>query len=121
MATRQAMATYDVLDYYLHTTGGAITVSGGDFGEQMIQSVSISSFDQAYFRAIVHRLDKIIDLDFRRTSTAADADLDLYYDTEIEFGGGKTLSLAMSSGATDGSCSLIIPRLNLTRLIVVLC
>ena len=98
MATRLATATDDVLDYYLHTTGGAITVSGGDFGEQTIQSVSISSSDQAYFHAMVSRLDKIIDLDFRSSSTAADADVDLYYDTEIEFGGGKTLGLAMSSG-----------------------
>ena len=97
-ATCQATATDDVLDYYLHTKGGAITVSGGALGEQTIQSVSISSPDQAYFHAKVRILDKIIDLDFRRTSIAADADMDLYYDTEIEFGGGKTLGLAMSSG-----------------------
>ena len=98
MATRQATATDDVLDYYLHTPGGAVTVSGGGFGEQTIQSLSISSSDQAYFDVIVRRLDNIIDLDFRRSSSAIEADVDIYYDTEIELGGGKTLGLATGSG-----------------------
>lgn len=97
-ATRQATATDDVLDYYLHTSGGAVNVSGGGFGEQTIQSLSIPSSDQAYFDATVRRLDDVIDLDFRRSSTAVKADVDLYYDKEIELGGGKTLGLATSSG-----------------------
>ena len=97
-ATRQATATDDVLDYYLHTSGGAVTVSGGGFGEQIIQSLSVSSSDQAYFDAMVRRLDNVIDLDFRRSSSAVDADVDIYYDTEIELGGGNTLGLATSSG-----------------------
>ena len=98
MATRLATATDDMLDYYLHTSGGAVTVSGGGFGEQTIQSVSISSSDEAYFDAMVQRLDNIIDLDFRRSSTAVAADVDLFYDTEIELGGSKTLGLASSIG-----------------------
>ena len=66
--------------------------------EQTIQSVSISSSDQAYFDAMVRRLDNVIDLDFRRSITAAEADVDLYYDTKIELGGGNTLGLATGSG-----------------------
>jgi len=97
-ATRLATATDDVLDYYLHTSGGAVKVSGGGFGEQTIQSVLIPSSDQAYFDAMVQRLDNIIDLDFRRSSTAIEADVDIYYDKEIELDGGKTLGLATSSG-----------------------
>ena len=97
-ATRLATATDDVLDYYFHTSGGAVTVSGGGFGEQTIQSVSIPSSDQAYFDAMVQRVDNIIDLDFRRSSTAIEADVDIYYDKEIELDGGKTLGLATSSG-----------------------
>ena len=58
-ATRLAIATDNVLDYYLHTSGGAVTVSGGGFGEQTIQSVSIPSSDQAYFNAMVQRVDNI--------------------------------------------------------------
>ena len=98
MATRQATATDDVLDYYLHTPGGAVMVSGGGFGQQTIQSLSISSSDQAYLDSMVRRLDNIIDLDFRRISSAIEADVDIYYDTEIELGGGKTLGLATGSG-----------------------
>lgn len=98
MATRLATATDDILDYYLHTSGGAVTVSGGGFGEQTIQSLSISSADQAYFDTMVQRLDSVIDLDFRRSNAAAVADVDLYYDTQIELGGGKVLGLATSTG-----------------------
>ena len=101
-ATRQTTATDGVLDYYLHTPGGAVTVSGGGFGEQTIQSVSISAADQDYFNAMVRRLDSIIDLDFRQVGSAAEADVDLYYDTEIQVGGGgNTLGLA-TTGGSDG-------------------
>ena len=110
-ATRQATATDDVLDYYLHSSGGAVNVSGGGFGEQSIQSVSISSSDQAYFDAMVRRLDNVIDLDFRRSSTAAEADVDLFYDTEIELGGSKTLGLATSSGYDGWELFLNYPEL----------
>ena len=97
--TRQGTVTDGVLDYYLHTPGGAVVVSGGGFGEQTIQSVSISGSDQAYFDAMVRRLDSIIDLDFRQVGSAAAADVDLYYDTEIQVGGGgNTLGLATTSG-----------------------
>ena len=54
-ATRQATATDGVLDYYLHTAGGAVTVSRGGFDEQTIQSLSISAADQDYLNAMVHR------------------------------------------------------------------
>ena len=60
-----------------------MTVSGGGFGEQTIQSVSISAADQDYFNAMVRRLDSIIVLDFPQVGSAAEADVDLYYDTEI--------------------------------------
>ena len=97
--TQRAMATDGVLDYYLHTPGGAVTVSGGGFGEQTIDSVSISSADQDYFRSVVERLDAVIDLDFSESSTASGADVDLFYDMEINLGGsGNTLGLATTSG-----------------------
>lgn len=97
--TERATATDGVLDYYLHTPGGAVTVAGGGFGEQRIDSVSMSSVDQAYFRAMVERLDAILDLDFRESSSASGADVDFFYDMEIELGGGgNTLGLATTSG-----------------------
>ena len=110
-ATRLATATDDMLDYYLHTSGGAVTVSGGGFGEQTIQSVSISSSDQAYFDAMVRRLDNVIDLDFRRSSAAAEADVDLFYDTEIELDGIKTLGLATSVGDNGWELFVNYPEL----------
>ena len=36
---------------------------------------------------MVRRLDNIIDLDFRQVGGAAAADVELYYDSEIELGG----------------------------------
>ena len=66
--TRRATHTDGVLDYYLHSPGGAVTVSGGEFGEQTIQALSMSGADQAYFNAMVRRLDNIIDLDFRQVA-----------------------------------------------------
>jgi len=97
--TQRATATDGVLDYYLHAPGGAVKVSGGGFGEQDIQSLSIPISDQAYFDVMVSRLDSIIDLDFRRVDNASSSDVELYYDTEIDLGGvGVTLGLATTGG-----------------------
>ena len=96
--THRATATDGLLDYYLHTTGGSVSVSGGGFGEQTIQSVEIPFADQDYFRSVVNRLDSILDLDFRESSNAFSADVDIFYDLEIELGGGSiTLGLATTS------------------------
>ena len=100
-ATRQTIATDQILDYYLHAPGGAVIVGGGGFGEQTIQSVMISSSDQAYFDTLVLRLDDVIDLDFRRVSNADFADVELYYDTKIEVDGVNTLGIA-TNGGNDG-------------------
>ena len=53
--TRRTTSTDGVLDYYLHIPGGAVTVSGGGFGEQSIQSFPIPASDQDYFNAMVQR------------------------------------------------------------------
>ena len=74
-------------------------MAGGGFGEQTIESVEISAADQDYFQSMVERLDAIIDLDFRQARTAAAADVDLFFDMEIDLGGGgNTLGLATTSG-----------------------
>ena len=99
-ATRQTTATDGVLDYYLHTL--AVRPFQGRIRRADHQSVSISAADQDYFNAMVRRLDSIIDLDFRQVGSAAEADVDLYYDTEIQVGGGgNTLGLA-TTGGSDG-------------------
>ena len=96
--TRRATSTDGVLNYYLHAPGGAVTVSGGGHVEQEIQSLAIPRSDQDYFNAMVRRLDNIIDLDFRQVDHSSSADVDLYYDANIELGfGGTTLGLAMRS------------------------
>ena len=111
--TRRATATDGVLDYYLHTPGGAITVSGGGFGEQQIQSLAIPGSDQDYFKAMVRRLDSIIDLDFRQVDNASIADVDLYYDTQIDLGAsGTTLGLATTSGVGGWELYLNYPALD---------
>ena len=98
-ATRRFTATDGVLDYYMHAPGGAVVVSGGGFGEQLIQALPISDEDQIYFRSVVATLDAIIDLDFRESPAAAGADVDIFYDKEIELGDGQTtLGLATTSG-----------------------
>ena len=111
--TRRVTAMDGVLDYYLHTPGGAVTVSGGGFGEQEIQSISIPGPDQDYFNAMVRRLDSIIDLDFTQVDNPLSADVDLYYDTEIDLGGaGITLGLATTSGVGGWELYLNYPALD---------
>ena len=85
--SQQLVATDGVMNLYLHAPGGAIEVSGGGFGPQTIQSVSISGQDQDFIHSIVNRLDSIIDLDFGFVGEASQADTAFYYDQEIDVGG----------------------------------
>ena len=111
--TRRSTATDGVLDYYLHAPGGEVTVSGGGFGQQEIQSISIPGPDQDYFNAMVRRLDSIIDLDFTQVDNPSSADVGLYYDTEIDLGGGGiTLGLATTSGVGGWELYLNYPALD---------
>lgn len=101
--TQRLTATDNILDYYLHASGGSVQVAGGGFGAQTIRSVAISAADQQFFRDMVSRLDGVIDLDFNEVVSASRADVDLYYDMEINLGGsgsGQTLGLATISGTS---------------------
>ena len=97
--SQQLVAADGVMDLYLHSSGGAVQVSGGGFGSQTIQSVPIMGQDQDYIRSIVNRLDSIIDLDFAFVGEVSQADTAFYYDQEINVGGsgsGQILGLAVS-------------------------
>jgi len=94
--TRAMLRVDPVLDVYLHVTGGPVWVSGGTYSAQEILSLPITADDQAFIASVVLELDARLDLDFRFTSSAAQSDLALYYDTEIELDdGGTTLGLAI--------------------------
>ena len=50
----------------------------------------------------MRRLDRIIDLDFRKVANGSSSDVALYYDTEIDVAaGGNILGLATTYGS-DG-------------------
>ena len=100
--THRVTATDSVLDYYMHIPGGAVQVSGGDFGTQIIRSLEIPPADQAFLRSTINRVDNLIDLDFQEVNSSVLADVDLYYDSEIDpnaSGSGQTLGLAITSGS----------------------
>ena len=113
-ATRQLTATDGVLDFYMHAPGGAVTVAGGGFGQQVIDSMPISMEDQAFFRSVLEKLDAVIDLDFREVGTPAEADVDLFYDRSIDVGGaGITLGLAALTEGEGWELFLNLPSLAL--------
>ena len=77
---------------------GAVSVVGGNLGNQVIQSLSIPGSDQSYFRSIIARCDSLINLDFREAPNASSADVDVYYDQKINLDGsgpGTTLGLCL--------------------------
>ena len=99
--TRRSISNDGYLDYYLHAPGGVVTVSGGNPAGQVIQSLPIAVEDQQFFRSVIARLSKIINIDFREANLAPYADVDLYYVPGIDSGGanpGTTLGVAVSLG-----------------------
>jgi len=96
-STQQVVAD-GVLDVYLHRPAGPVQVNGGDYGAQTIQAVAIDDAFVAFFEEALRMLDAELALDFRLVSSADQADVRLYSDSEIELGGGgTTLGIALSN------------------------
>ena len=93
--SKHHVGTDDVMDLYLHASGGAVQVNAMGF-QQTIQSIPISDQDQNFIQTMVNKLDSIIDLDFLFVDVPLHADTSFYYDQEIEIEGseGTTLGLA---------------------------
>lgn len=87
-----------VLDMYLHRPGGPVQVNGGGYGVQTIQALATDDAFVAFFEEALRKLDAELNLDFRLVSSADQADVRLYLDSEIELGGGGvTLGIALSN------------------------
>ena len=96
--TRSQLNFDGFIDIYLHAPGGAVRVGGGDLGGQTISSLPISAADQEFISGIFIDLDHHLDLDFRFTNNRGAADIQLYYDTEIDAGGGgQALGIATTN------------------------
>jgi len=99
---KKVVAKDNVLDIYLHTSGATVTVGGGSFGSQQINPLSISEDLQKFIRDSLIRLDSLIDLDFRFTTSKDTADLDFFVDSTISLGGtGTTLGIALSNSSAS--------------------
>ena len=97
----RSMASRDnTLSYFLNTEGGYQRVGGGIFGEQTINSTPIEIEDQAFAVTTFNKLQAALGVNFERTRDAAQADIRIYYDTEIKLdasGNGATLGLAITN------------------------
>ena len=96
--TKQQVLTDGVLDLYLHRPAGPVTVNGGGYGAQTIQTVAMDEAFVAFFQDAVQKLDAEIDLDFRFVDSPDFADVRFYFDSEIALeGSGVTLGIALSN------------------------
>jgi hypothetical protein len=96
--TKQQVLTDGVLDIYLHRPAGPVTVNGGGYGAQTIQTLAIDEAFAVFFRNAVEKLDAEIDLDFRFVDAPDVSDIRFYFDSEISLGdGGLTLGIALSN------------------------
>ena len=96
--TKQQVLTDGVLDLYLHQPAGPVTVNGGGYGVQTIQTVAVDEAFAVFFRNAVEQLDAEIDLDFRFVDSPGAADIRFYLDSEIALGdGGLTLGIALTN------------------------
>ena len=107
-ATRWLIDTENILDYYLHLPGGAVSVGQASSLEQVIQSVEIPGPDQEFVRAMFRHLDALIDLDFHEVISADVADINLFCDLRSSWMDQITLLVLQSIRVLgDGGCSLI--------------
>ena len=104
-AITQAQLKEDqIVDIYLHNSTGAVAVSGGSYGAQVIETVAWTDSDFSYIQNFYSDLNNRLDIDFRFTSDQATADVSIFLDKEIDTGSGSgnTLGLAVSN-YSDGN------------------
>ena len=89
-----------ICDVYLHTIGGDVPVALGSWNApyQIISSLAISDSDANFIRDTINELDNVLDLDFEFSTDygkalVEGADIDIYYDTVIEFNYSDALGL----------------------------
>ena len=95
------MATDRVMNIYLHSEGGAVQIDYGRFGVQTDETFEIPQDDQGFITSLFDQLEGSIDVDFRFVDSADNADLSIYYESEIFDYRGKTgaAGLAKSNGS----------------------
>ena len=94
----------ETISLYLHRDGGGVLVDGGSLSNQIILSLPISREDQNFFEDIVIELDERLDLDFLMVNTQSEADIRIFFDTEIVLPGNDvTLGLAVQCENDTGS------------------
>jgi len=87
----------DLYRYYLHTSAAPISIDGGSYGRQTINPLAISASDEAYLVASLQRLDRLIDLDFDRTSNASAAAVRYFHDSVFNID-GNPLGITIATG-----------------------
>ena len=91
-------------EIYLHAIGGRVSIGGGSYGAQWIDSLEIAPALQDWIRDLVERLDSILDLDFDFAVDRSSSNLDVYIDTEISVGSsGQVLGLAIPNSTRNRS------------------
>ncbi|NDC34652.1 MAG: DUF4214 domain-containing protein [Synechococcaceae bacterium WB9_2_112] len=96
--TRTKVAADGVLSVYVNATGGPVSVGGGPYGSQTIQTLSIGTELQSFINSTITRLDSLIDLDFEMVNTQAQGEIDFFLDQEIVVdSSGTTLGIALSN------------------------
>ena len=83
--------------YYIHINDEPIEVGGGPYGRQTIYPLNMSYSDQKFVIDGLEKLDRLIDLDFKRTWTHLESASRLYIDSEIDVGGNQ-LGMVLTNG-----------------------
>jgi len=84
--------------YYLHTSSAPTAINGGSYGRQTINPLAISASDEVYLVATLERLDRLIDLDFERTSNVSAASMRYFHDSAFNID-GNPLGITIATGA----------------------
>ena len=73
--------------YYVHNNSQNIEIGGGLYGRQSIKPLSMSSADEEFLTSGLQKLDRLIDLDFKRTWNPEEAASRFFLDSEIDIEG----------------------------------
>ncbi len=101
--TRDLTDEKDCIQIYLHEDAGNVQVQGGSLGNQVIRSVGMNNADLYFYKKLIVELDQIIELDLEIISEKSNADISIFYDSEINVGtdGGTILGLTIRNQNTS--------------------
>jgi hypothetical protein len=99
----QRVARNGVMNVYVNRSAGPVSISGGDYGAQTIQTQAVDADLYGFLQSTVQRLNSQVALQLNFVNQPDQADIRIYLDSQINLGDGQeVLGISLQNTGVGG-------------------